>query len=411
MAVPIPSASRILTVPAAGCRTSAPGHVASLQHPKSRKASERQRRPFRTFPRRSWSDLLLGRATLALAAAVAIPLVVAAASPGAHFGLVALVVAFTGVVLPFYALVAPLYRWLLADEPLLAGWLRNVDPRLAMLSLRTDLASRAWPLATAGIALACALGFAAFSDPWEYGFRPDVRGDWPWTLALSLFLHADLEHLAGNLLFMWPMAAALEGRIARGRLVALFVAAGIAGNLASVTAARIFGHEFPVAIGASGSVAGLMGILIVRCAFARVTFGVPLFGAAELAIARVPIPAPVWAGLYFALDVSALIAPPDVFDDGIGHGAHIGALSLRRLCGTGTGSSPRSRGRTPGAPRAGRASSRRLRRSCCLPRRASGPRARSHRSPDCARSRGLTRFSFAGSRQRLRTCDPDPLAY
>lgn len=324
MAASIPNTACILTEPAAGYRASVPSHVASLQNPKSREPGERQRQPFRKLPRYRWSALLGARATLALAAAVALPLVAASTSPNAHFGLIALVIGLTGLVLPIYALVAPFYRWLLADEPLLAGLLRNVDPRLALLALRTDLASRAWPLATAGLALACALGFAAFDDPWLYGFRPDAPGDWLWALWLSLFLHADLEHLAGNLLFLWPMAAALEGRIARGRLVALFLAAGIAGNLASIAGARIFGHEFPVAIGASGAVAGLMGLVVVRCGFARVTFGVPLFGAAGLAIARVPIPAPVWAGLYFALDLSALVTPPGLLDDGIGHGAHVG---------------------------------------------------------------------------------------
>lgn len=137
-----------------------------------------------------------------------------------------------GGVLPLYAVLAPLYRWLLADQPLVAGWVRGFDPRLALLAFRTDVSARALPLATAGLVLACGLGFAATGDPWLYGFRGDAPGDWVWTLWLSLFLHAVFEHLAGNLLFLVPLAAALEGRLARGRLVALFRGAGVAGNLA-----------------------------------------------------------------------------------------------------------------------------------------------------------------------------------
>jgi membrane associated rhomboid family serine protease len=266
----------------------------------------------------------LGPAVLGLAVAIAIPLAAATASPHAHDRIVGAVILLLGSAIPLYLVAAPFYRWLLYDEPLFAGWLRHVDLRFALLALRTDLAPHARPLVTPALALACALPFAAVADPWLYGFRPDAPADWAWTLWLSLFLHADLEHLAGNLLFLWPMAAALEGRIARGLLVVLFVAAGVAGNLASVLGARVWGHEFPTAIGASGAIAGLMGLVVVRCGFARVAIGVPLFGVAGLAIGRVRIPAPVWAGLYFALDLSAALAPPDAIDDGIGHWAHAG---------------------------------------------------------------------------------------
>jgi membrane associated rhomboid family serine protease len=266
----------------------------------------------------------LGPAVLGLAAAVAIPLAVATASPDAHHAVVGAVLLLVGIALPLYVVAGPFYRWLLGDEPLLAGWLRGIDPRFAVLAVRTDLPARAQPLASAALALACALGFVAVADPWLYGFRPDAPADWAWTLWLSLFLHADFEHLAGNLLFLWPMAAALEGRISRERLVALFLAAGVAGNLASVVGARAWGHEFPAAIGASGAIAGLMGLVVVRCGFARVAIGVPLFGVAGLTIGRVRIPAPVWAGLYFALDLSAALAPPGAIDDGIGHWAHAG---------------------------------------------------------------------------------------
>ncbi|MCL4686148.1 rhomboid family intramembrane serine protease [Myxococcota bacterium] len=276
----------------------------------------------------------LGPAVLALAAAVGIPLAVATASPHAHDRIVAIVLLLVGTGFPVYVIVAPVYRWLFSDEPLAAGFLRNVDPRLALIALRTDVAPHARPLVSVGLVLACVLGFVAVDDPWLYGFRPDAPADWLWTLGLSMWLHADLEHLAGNLLFLWPMAAALEGRIARGRLVALFVAAGVAGDAASLIAVHAWGDEFSSSIGASGAIAGLMGLVVVRCGFARVAIGVPLLGAAGVSAARVRIPAPVWAGLYFAIDLSAAFGARE---DHISHWAHIGgylfgvlaALALR----------------------------------------------------------------------------------
>lgn len=263
-------------------------------------------------------------ALLPLAAAVAIPLAIATAPPDVHGAIVTIVLLLVGIALPLHVLAAPFYRWLLADESLLAGWARAVDPRLALLALRMDLGSRAWPLASTGLAFACVLGFVAVDDGWLYGFRPDAPVDWPWTLWLSVFLHADFEHLSGNLLFLFPMAAALEGRIARGRLVALFLGAGVAGNLASVVGASAWGHAFDVGVGASGAISGLMGLVVVRCGFARVAFGVPLPGVGGLAIGRVRIAAPVWAGIYFALDLSAALAPAGVAPSGVGYWAHVG---------------------------------------------------------------------------------------
>lgn len=257
----------------------------------------------------------------ALATAVAIPVAVAMASPHAHDWLVAVVLVLVGTALPVYVLVAPIYRWLFSDDSLAAGFLRNVDPRLAFIALRTDVAPRARPLVSVGLVLACVLGFVAVDDPWLYGFQTDVPADWPWTLWLSLWLHADLAHLVGNLLFLWPMAAALEGRIPRARLVFLFVAAGVAGNAASLLGVYAWGDEFSSSIGASGAISGLIGLVVVRCGFARVAIGVPLPGAMGLSPARVRIPVPLWAGLYFAIDLSAALGARA---NGIGYWAHVG---------------------------------------------------------------------------------------
>lgn len=265
----------------------------------------------------------VGSAVPTLAVAVALPLA-AAASPDASACLDALWLLLLGLVAPLYAALGPVYRWLLADEPLLAGWLRGVDARLALGVLRTDLEPRARPLVASGLVLGCALLFFAVDDPWHYGFRPDQPGDWPFALALSMWLHADGAHLLGNLVFLWPMAAALEGRIPRGRLVALYLASDLAANAASLLGALAQGDGFAASIGASGAVSGLMGLFVVRCGFARVALGVPLPGVAAMPVVRLRIPAPVWAGLYFALDLSAALAPPDVRYTGVAHWAHVG---------------------------------------------------------------------------------------
>jgi membrane associated rhomboid family serine protease len=253
--------------------------------------------------------------TSTLVVAVGVPLLVALAAPRAHTWLSDLRFLLVVVVLPALVVLIPFYRWLLRDEPLLAGWLHGVDPRLALGVMRTDLPPRALPLVTASLIVACLAIFPFVDDPWTYGFRPDERRDWIWSLWLSLWLHGDLAHLTGNLLFLWPMAAALEGRIPRGRLLALYLASGVAANLVSLA------DDFISSVGASGAISGLTGLFVVRCGFGNVAIGVPALVAPSLAFARVNVPAPLFAGFYFALDLSGALGARD---DGTAYWAHVG---------------------------------------------------------------------------------------
>lgn len=254
-------------------------------------------------------------ATSTLVVAVGVPLIVALAAPRAHAWLSDLRFLLIAVVLPALVVLVPFYRWLLRDEPLLAGWLRGADPRLALGAMRTDLTPRALPLLAMGLVVGCLVVFPFVDDPWVYGFQPEERRDWIWTIWLSLWLHGDTAHLVGNLLFLWPMAAALEGRIPRGQLLALYLASGLAANLVSLA------DDYTSTVGASGAISGLTGLFVVRCGFGNVAIGVPALVAPSLAFARVNVAAPLFAGFYFALDLSGALAARD---DGIAYWAHVG---------------------------------------------------------------------------------------
>lgn len=81
------------------------------------------------------------------------------------------------------------------------------------------------------------------------------------TLLTSLFLHADLFHLAGNLLFLSVFGPRVEDVLGRLRFLALYLASGVIGTLALVAAMP---DSLTPTLGASGAVAGVMGASLVR---------------------------------------------------------------------------------------------------------------------------------------------------
>lgn len=82
-----------------------------------------------------------------------------------------------------------------------------------------------------------------------------LRGE-IWRLASSMFLHADLGHIVGNMVPLFILGAACEHAFGGARAAGIYLAAGLAGGVA--TAAL---DPLPT-VGASGAVFGLMGCLV-----------------------------------------------------------------------------------------------------------------------------------------------------
>ncbi len=76
----------------------------------------------------------------------------------------------------------------------------------------------------------------------------------------ALFLHANVFHLIGNLLFLWVFGRGLEERVGSAGVVGLFFAGGIVAFLGYVALSPE--STVPV-LGASGAVAAIMGAFLV----------------------------------------------------------------------------------------------------------------------------------------------------
>jgi len=84
-----------------------------------------------------------------------------------------------------------------------------------------------------------------------------VRQGWVWMLFTSMFLHANLFHLGGNLLFLLIFGTILEEQVSRQRWLLTYLACGLTGNIAFLLIGPLLGQE--LGLGASGAIYGLLG--------------------------------------------------------------------------------------------------------------------------------------------------------
>jgi len=148
----------------------------------------------------------------------------------------------------------------------------------------------------------------------------------------SLFLHASHAHLWGNMLFLWAVGTVIERRIGALRFSLFYLASGIAANITYLLACAVSGSPAHI-LGASGAIAGVMGIFAVRCYFKSMVFPLPILGIFSLILPislKVRLNSLVIIGLFFLADLSGGVDQlAGTSSSNIGHWAHIGGM----LCG------------------------------------------------------------------------------
>ena len=152
------------------------------------------------------------------------------------------------------------------------------------------------------------LGFMTFRPQdllaWGACYGPSVHGTGLIRLLTSMFLHAGLWHLAVNMLGLLFVGIILEPILSPKKYLVLYLAAGIAGSLASIQF-----HEAAVSVGASGAIFGLYGALLVVMLRNNLSFKI-----FKHPLVRIPL-------FFVALNLFLGVATP-----GIDNAAHIGGL-------------------------------------------------------------------------------------
>jgi len=83
----------------------------------------------------------------------------------------------------------------------------------------------------------------------------------------SMFVHAGVAHLAGNLLFLWIFGDNVEDRLGHGRFAVFYV---VCGFVAAFAQTALNPNSMVPMVGASGAIAGVMGAYLVLYPHSRV---------------------------------------------------------------------------------------------------------------------------------------------
>ncbi len=147
---------------------------------------------------------------------------------------------------------------------------------------------------------------------------------WWLTVFTSMFMHAGILHIAGNMLFLWVFGNNIEDSMGRPRFLVFYLLAGIV----AVYAQSLLEPQSTVpTIGASGAVSGVLGGYILLHPRARVlTMIIVVFF-----FTFIEIPALIMLGIWFALQAIPAfgqLGGSDLVgaDGGIAYLAHVGGF-------------------------------------------------------------------------------------
>jgi len=142
------------------------------------------------------------------------------------------------------------------------------------------------------------------------GLIPAIIGDRPWTIITSIFIHGDLWHILANMVTLYFFGRYLSMLLGEWKFLTVFFVGGIVGNILYL----FWGESLSIAIGASGAVFALGGVLAVMRPRLRV-FVFPI-----------PVPLPLWAAVIGGFLVISVF--PNVAWQ-----AHLGGLAFGLVIG------------------------------------------------------------------------------
>jgi membrane associated rhomboid family serine protease len=237
-----------------------------------------------------------------------------------------------------------------------------------VIPLRDANPVRRAPIVTIAIIVACIIAFAyrlgAESNAGEPGiedlfFRFGVvpseltaawregRNVFGETLAIftSMFLHVNLPHLVGNLIYLWIFGNNVEDRFGRLGYILFYLAGGAAAALAQVAIDPT--SSVPM-VGASGAISAVLGAYLVLFPGARILSLVFLGFFYQL----IEVPALVVLGFWFVLQLIDGIGSLGLAgaEGGVAFFAHIGGFVAGLAVGLLVRGTSGARRRRPGGP-------------------------------------------------------------
>jgi membrane associated rhomboid family serine protease len=220
-----------------------------------------------------------------------------------------------------------------------------------MLPLKDNVPTRSFPIVTVGLIVANVLVYLWESSGrglerhiYGWGYYPcEVQG--PCTTAFaqhhhplvetlfsSMFMHAGIVHLAGNMLFLWIFGNNIEDMLGRVRFLLWYLVAGLAADALQTIVTLHWGTAADASIpnvGASGAIAGVLGAYFLLVRRARVLTMITL---GFFFLFR-QVPAVLFLGVWIALQAvegGLSLTTPEA-GGGVAFFAHIGGFAFGLL--------------------------------------------------------------------------------
>jgi membrane associated rhomboid family serine protease len=206
-----------------------------------------------------------------------------------------------------------------------------------VIPIRDNVPTRHFPVVTFGLIVVNVLVFLLYQvpdldasvnrlafHPCEVVDRcPVVGEDWPPTVFTSMFLHGDLLHLGGNMLFLWVFGNNVEDAMGPVRYLAFYLLGGVAAIALQTVVTLETASDQAAAVpnlGASGAISAVLGAYLVLLPHAKVL--------TLVVIVIVEVPAVIFLGVYFVFQAwqgnFQLQNPPE--GGGVAVFAHLGGM-------------------------------------------------------------------------------------
>jgi membrane associated rhomboid family serine protease/Zn-finger nucleic acid-binding protein len=198
----------------------------------------------------------------------------------------------------------------------------------AGIPISDDTPRQRIPVVTISIVTLCTLIFVAqvtVLRDWEsilvvLGYIPARLLDV--SLVTSMFIHAGILHLLGNMLFLWIFGDNIEDRFGRLGFSVFYVSCGLVASI--LYGVFNLGSPTPV-VGASGAISGIMGAYCILFPRARIRL---------LVISTtIHVPAAFYLGFWFLIQVANGLLYHSVGLSNIAWFAHIGGFIFGAIVG------------------------------------------------------------------------------
>lgn len=136
----------------------------------------------------------------------------------------------------------------------------------------------------------------------------------------SMFMHAGLMHLGGNMLYLWIFGDNVEDSMGHAKYLLFYLVGGVVASLTHIFTNP--GSQLPT-VGASGAIAAVLGAYLVLYPQSKVLTIIPLGFFMRLT----PVPASIVLGLWFVLQLfNGVVSLGGAEVGGVAFWAHIGGF-------------------------------------------------------------------------------------